>query len=275
MKKLLLKFITLSVVCLFGVLFANNANAQNQQGLTGTVTGNDGEPIIGATIFVTGTQNGTLAGIDGSFDLSNVPANGTIEVSFIGYTTQKIPVNSQSRIDIILEEDVLMLEEVVVVGYGTLRRQNFTGSVATTNISDSPVANISTTNALDLLRGVSSGIALSQSNPSGSAGEAGFEPNIQVRGQRSISGDQNPLLVVDGVIFMGSINDLDPNIIESMSVLKDATSLAAYGSQAANGVIMITTMKGKVGKPMITFNSNVDISNPNFKPDISRCGRLH
>jgi TonB-linked SusC/RagA family outer membrane protein len=262
MKKIYLKLTILSVVCLFGVLFANNAGAQDLQGLTGTVYDTNGEPVIGATVVVSGTQNGTLAGVDGSFTLSNVPSNGTIEVSSIGYITQKTPVNGQSSITVILEEDILMLEEVVVVGYGTMKRQNFTGSVATLSVEDSPVSNISTTNALGLLRGLSSGVTLSQS------GEAGRSPSIQIRGQRSISGGSAPLIVVDGVIFMGSLNDIDPNIIESMSVLKDATSLAAYGSQAANGVIMVTTKKGQVGKPTMVFNSYVAISRPNMRPDM-------
>jgi TonB-dependent SusC/RagA subfamily outer membrane receptor len=228
-----------------------NTASQQQIAVRGVVTDAEtGETLPGVYVRIEGSNTGAVTGPDGSYTVQVPGQNSVLSFSFIGYQTYTVNVGAQTVINVALESEAIALEEVVVVGYGTMRRQNFTGSVSTLNITDSPIANLSSTNALDLLRGVSSGITLSQS------GEAGREPSIQVRGQKSISGSSNsPLIVVDGIIFMGSLNDLDPNIIESMSVLKDATSLAAYGSQAANGVIMVTTKKGAIGKPMIRFST--------------------
>ena len=143
-----------------------------------------------------------------------------------------------------MEEEGQALNEVVVVGYGTVQRKNFTGSVSTVNVANSPVANIPTTSAMNVLRGSVTGITMSQEQG------AGQNPSVQVRGQKSVNGGSSPLIVVDGVIYMGPYSDIDPNTIQSVSVLKDATSLAAYGSQAANGVIMVTTKKGVLGSCM-------------------------
>jgi len=241
-----------------------NTASQQQIAVRGVVTDAEtGETLPGVYVRIEGSNTGAVTGPDGSYTVQVPGQNSVLSFSFIGYQTYTVNVGAQTVINVALESEAIALEEVVVVGYGTMRRQNFTGSVSTLNITDSPIANLSSTNALDLLRGVSSGITLSQS------GEAGREPSIQVRGQKSISGSSNsPLIVVDGIIFMGSLNDLDPNIIESMSVLKDATSLAAYGSQAANGVIMVTTKKGAIGKPMIRFSTYAALSRPNFRPDM-------
>ena len=158
----------------------------------------------------------------------------------------------------------------MAIGYGTTTRRNFTGAVTNVSVSDSPLSQVQTTSALDLLSGVTTGVQLSQT------GEAGASSNILVRGQKSIgTGDAvldaaaaNPLIVLDGVIFNGSIESIDPGIIENISVLKDATSLAAYGSQAANGVIMITTKKGAIGKPVINVRTSTTLITPNYRPDI-------
>lgn len=234
--------------------------AQNRQ-ITGTVVDANGEPLIGVGIVVSGTTTGTVTDVDGTFAL-NVPAGAILEVSSVGFVTQSIAVGDKTRFDIVLEEDAELIEGTVVVGYGTTRRQNFTGSVATYKVGDTPLANTTTQNALEFLRGTATGVTLSQS------GVAGATPSMRIRGQKSISGGSDPLIVRDGVIFQGSINDIDPNTIESISVMKDATSLAAYGSQAANGVIMITSKKGQVGKPMINFRGTVGISEQNVKPDL-------
>lgn len=258
-KKLLL-MMKLSLILLFVGMLQSLAQ---QVVVTGTVTdANTGEDLPGVTIQVQGTMTGAISQTDGTYSV-NVPEGSNILVySFVGYTTQEVAIDGRSVIDVAMVEEITALEEVIVVGYGVTTRRYFTGSVATLDIDDSPVANLASTNALDLLRGRTSGITLSQS------GEAGREPSIQVRGQRSISGGSDPLIVLDGVIFMGSLNDIDPNIISSIQVLKDATSLAAYGSQAANGVLMVTTKRGKLGKPMFSFNSYVALSQPNFRPDM-------
>ena len=258
MKKKLL----LLVLALMGAV---SLWAQNRQ-ISGTVADANGEPLIGVGIIVKGTTTGTTTDVDGSFALT-VPEGAVLEISSIGYVSQEIAVGNQSSFNIVLDEDNEMLEGTVVIGYGTVKRTNFTGSVTNVNVGESAVANTPKTNALDMLRGLAPGLSMSQS------GIAGATPNLQVRGQKSISATTNPsvsqpLIVLDGVIFKGSINDIDPTTIESMSVLKDATSLASYGSQAANGVIMITSKKGAAGKPMINFRGSVSLVGQNYTPTL-------
>jgi len=261
--------IQLSLILIFTGILQISASVSpaesiiQQQLISGTVKeASTGEALPGVNIVIEGTTIGTLSDANGKFTLQQPNQNAVIVFSFIGYVTQKVTYAGQSTLDIDLVAELTNLDEVVVIGYGTTRRQNFTGAVSTLNVSESPVANTPNTNGLDFLRGRTSGITLSQS------GEAGRSPSMQVRGRRSISGGSNPLIVLDGVIFQGSLNNIDPNIIESMSVLKDATSLAAYGSQAANGVIMVTTKKGIAGKPMFRLNSYIALSQPNFRPDM-------
>jgi TonB-linked SusC/RagA family outer membrane protein len=235
---------------------------QSNRRIEGVISDEFGEPIIGANVVVKGTSNGTVTDLDGKFSL-NVSNSDVLVITYISYITQEIPVGNQTSFSITLEEDTQNLDEVVVVGYGTTKRRNFTGSVSILNTAEGGVANTAPNNALDMLRGLTPGLSLSQS------GVAGSTPSIQIRGQKSInSSSSNPLIVLNGVIFMGTLNDIDPAIVESMSVLKDATSLAAYGSQAANGVIMIATKKGDRGKPMIDFRGSVALVTPNYKPDI-------
>ena len=236
------------------------AMAQNVS-ISGKVADANGEPLIGVSILVQGTTTGTMTDIDGNFAL-DVPAGAIIEVSSIGFVTQAIPVGQQRTFNIVLEEDAELLEGTVVIGYGTVKRTNFTGSVATYNVSDGPVANVPKTNAIEMLRGLAPGLSISQS------GVAGAAPSMQVRGQKSISGGSDPLIVLDGVIFKGSLQDIDPDAIESMSVMKDATTLASYGSQAANGVIMVTMKKGQKGKPTINFRGSVGLVQQNFVPEL-------
>lgn len=239
--------------------------AQNHQ-VSGTVADPSGEPLIGVGIVIKGTTTGTMTDVDGTFSLS-VPAGAVLEISSIGYASQEITVGDKSVLNIVLEEDAELIEGTVVIGYGTVKRTNFTGSVNTVNVAEGGIANAPRTNALEMLRGVAPGLSMSQS------GIAGATPNLQIRGQKSISASSDPsvsqpLIVLDGVIFKGSINDIDPTTIESMSVLKDATSLASYGSQAANGVIMITSKKGTAGKPMINFRGSVSMVEQNYTPKL-------
>lgn len=234
--------------------------------ITGKVSDVNGEPVIGVGILVKGTTTGTASDADGTFSLT-VPDNAVLSISSIGYVSQEIAVGNKTHFDIVMEEDSQLLEGTVVIGYGTVKRTNFTGSVTNVNVGESPVSNMPKTNALDMLRGLAPGLSMSQS------GIAGSTPNLQVRGQKSIGATNNPsvsqpLIVLDGVIFKGSINDIDPTTIESMSILKDATSLASYGSQAANGVIMITSKKGAVGKPMVNFRGSVSLVEQNYTPKL-------
>ena len=246
---------------LFFLLFGIATMNAQQYTLTGSVFDEVGDPIIGATIMVEGTSRGTATDLDGNFTI-NVSEGETLKISYVGYIGQTINIKGQNNLQISLQPDSSMLDDVVVVGYGTIQRKNFTGSVSTVKVADSPLSVIPSTSAVDALRGTVTGINMSQQTT------AGGTPSIVVRGQKSVNGGSDPLIVVDGVIFQGSLADLDPGMIESMSVLKDATSLAAYGSQAANGVLMITTKKGIQGKPIVSFKGSWAWSNPASKPDL-------
>lgn len=228
--------------------------------ISGTVVDESGLPVIGAAVIQQGSAtNGTVTDENGLFQI-RVPAGTGLEVSCIGYTTRT--ATATPGMNIVLDEDSELLAGTVVIAYGTVKRTNLTGSVATYNVADSPLSNVPHTNAAEMLRGLATGVSISQS------GVAGDRPSIQIRGQKSVSGSSDPLIVLDGVIYKGSIDDIDPTSIESMSVMKDATSLASYGSQAANGVIMITSKKGSRGKASINFRSSVSLVQQNYKPEI-------
>ena len=208
-------------------------------------------------------NSGTITDIDGQYSLE-VGSNSILVVSYIGYITQEIPVGKNNTLDVLLREDTETLDEVIVIGYGTTKRKDFTGSVSSVKLENSPIALSPNLNALESLKGNVSGLDIGATN------SAGGEPSMQMRGQKSISGSNDPLIVVDGVIFMGSINDINPNDIASYDVLKDATSAAAYGSRSANGVIIITTKRGKTGKPVVTFNATGSMQTWQNKPDLMK-----
>ena len=234
---------------------------QDKRLITGIVKDQNGEPIIGANVVEKGTTNGTVTDIDGKFSI-NVASDATLSISYIGYRAVEIVVKNQDSYDIVLHEDSEALDEVIVIGYGTTKRKDFTGSVSSVKMENSPIALAANMNALEALKGNVTGLDIGATNT------AGGTPSMQIRGQNSISGSNDPLVVVDGVIFMGSLNDINPNDIATYDVLKDATSAAAYGSRSANGVIMITTKKGKQGKPVINFNVSGSMQTWQRKPDI-------
>lgn len=243
---------------------AQSAVPPVQQGkVTGHIVDTAGEPVIGATVRVQGTSIGTTTDIDGNFTL-DAASNSILEVSYIGYQTQLLKAQSGKMLAVTLKEDTQLLDEVVVIGYGTTTRKEFTGSVASLKLEDSPIALSPNTNALEALKGSVSGLDIGATNT------AGGQPSMLVRGQTSISGDNNPLLIVDGVIYMGALNDINPNDIASIDVLKDATSAAAYGSRAANGVIVITTKRGKQGKPIINLNLTGSMQNWHRQPELMK-----
>lgn len=254
-------------LCMMGTISRSVAGEVDSTRVTkwkifGRVIDEQGEPIIGAAILEQGTTNGCVTDTLGNYKLT-VKAGAVLRVSFVGYVTREIVLKKEGMRNVRLRVDNEELEEVVVVGYGSVARKNFTGSVSVINTAESPLALLPNTNSMDVLRGTVTGITVSQQQGAGQA------PSLQVRGQKSIGGStSNPLIVMDGVIFMGSLRDIDPNIIESMSVLKDATSLAAYGSQAANGVVMITTKQGKLGKPVLNFNASWTLSEMANRPEV-------
>ncbi len=232
---------------LMGVAFGF---AQTQ--LSGSVTDANGEPIPGATIIVQETNNGTTSDFDGNFSIA-VDPNQNLEISYLGYTTQIIQFSGQDNISISLVEDQNELDEIVVTGYGTRKRSQLTGAVA--KIGGDAVAAVQAARVDDALAGKLSGVLIQNQD-----GSPGADPKIQIRAASSISGASNPLIVVDGYPISGGIQSINPNDIQSLEVLKDAASAAIYGSRGANGVILVTTKKGKSGKASFSYNSYTSFS---------------
>lgn len=223
-----------------------SVSAQNVT-VKGIVTDKTGETVIGASVVEKGnTGNGTITDIDGKYTLS-VPSNATLVFSYVGMTTQEIAVKGQNSIHVILNEDAQALEEVVVIGYGAVKRKDLTGSVATVN-SD-VLAAVPVASATEALTGKMAGVQITTTEGSPDA-----EMKIRVRGGGSITGDNTPLFIVDG-FPVESISDIPASDIEDMTVLKDASSTAIYGSRGANGVILVTTKSGKEGKMNISYNA--------------------
>ncbi|MCH5218190.1 MAG: TonB-dependent receptor [Muribaculaceae bacterium] len=227
----------------------------------GTVVDEYGDALIGATVMEKGTTNGTAADFDGNFELS-VPSNATLVVSYVGYDPMDVPVNGRTEIHVVMKENAEMLGEVMVIGYGTVKKADATGSVAVVT-PDEVAAGISTS-AQDLLVGASPGVVVT---PNGGAPQGGA--SIRIRGGASLSANNDPLIVLDGVPLgnddsgLGnSIGMISPDNIESMTILKDASATAIYGSRASNGVIIITTKKGKSGRPQVNFSANMTVNTP-------------
>lgn len=225
-----------------------SAIAQDGISVRGTVTDHTGMPLVGVNIVVKGTTIGTVTDIDGNFDLQDVPEGTVLQVSYIGYKSQE--VNVREKMTIVLNEDNELLDEVVVVGYGTQKKVNMTGAVSSVKVGaleDRPV-----TNATNALAGLAAGLSVTNTG----GGTPGFEsPTIRIRGQGTLN-NSDPLVVIDGMAG-ASISDINPQDIETISILKDAASSAIYGSRAANGVILITTKKGSEGSARITYSGNV------------------
>ena len=235
---------------LFAV-FAIGAFAQNK--VTGTVVDVQGEPIIGASVVVKGTSNGTVTDFDGKFTVANAPAKGNLEISYIGYKTQVLALAGKSQFSVTLEEDRQLLDEVVVVGYGVQKKSDVTGALA--HMDAKELTNMPVSNALQAMQGKAAGVDITNSQRPGEVG------SITVRGQRSIDASNGPLYVVDGMtIQTGGIENINPADIESIEVLKDASSTAIYGSRGANGVVLVTTKKGKQGKVTLNYSGTVTFS---------------
>lgn len=227
---------------------AAGAPQQNRrQKVTGVITDAKGEPVIGANVMVKGTGNGTITDVDGHFNL-DVQGNDVLEISYIGYTTTSVKVGSQKHLQVKLVEDTKLLDEVVVVGYGTTNKQAITGSVIKANID--AYRDVSTNNIMETLKGSIPGLNIGGTNTAGAVG------GYTIRGQNSPSGN-TPLVVVDGAIFDGSLADFPSEDIEDLTVLKDASAAAVYGSRSANGVILITTKRGRSNSKKPEFNVNL------------------
>ncbi|MBN2732595.1 MAG: SusC/RagA family TonB-linked outer membrane protein, partial [Balneolaceae bacterium] len=243
----------------YGIYLANSAASKVpvQEVISGTVTDAEtGETVPGVNILVQGTTIGTSTGGNGEYELTVPSLQDTLVASFVGYETQRIPINGRTTIDIQLVPATLQGEELVVVGYGTQRAEDVTGSVS--QVQSSTIENQPVADPAEALQGAAPNLTIQQ--PSGEPG-AGF--NINVRGISTMN-NNDPLVVVDGVVG-GSLSDLNPNNIKTISVLKDAGSAAIYGSRAANGVILVTTKSGtKNSDPTVTFSSQVGVNSPNI-----------
>lgn len=220
--------------------------------IQGTVKDKVGESVIGASVVEKGTTNGTITDFDGNFALE-VPANATLVISYIGYKTQEIPVAGKKKIQIILKEDTETLDEVVVIGYGSARKSDVTGSIA--SVGGDKLREVPATNITYALQNRVAGVDMAQTSS-----QPGASMQIRIRGTRSLTASNDPLVVLDGIPFMGNLSDINPGDIKSMDILKDASSTAIYGSRGANGVILITTHKGAQGSPAkFTYNGYVGL----------------
>ena len=229
------------------LLFAVVSMAQNKITVSGVVTDKTGETVIGASVRVKGQENmGTITDIDGKYQILGVPANATLIFSYIGMKEQEVALNGRSTVNLMMEEDSQLIEEVVVVGYGSAKKRDLTGSIVTVKAAE--IASKPSTNPLASIQGKVAGVQVINT------GRAGQDPEIRVRGTNSING-YTPLYVVDG-LFTDNINYLNTADIESMEILKDPSSLAIFGVRGANGVIIITTKKAKVGQTRVNINGS-------------------
>lgn len=245
------------VLGMFTAMLSLDISAQNIQ-VHGVVKDTNGETIIGASVVQKGTKNATVTDLNGAFTLS-VPANSTLSFTYMGYKEKDVPLNGKNNVDIVLAEDNQQLSEVVVVGYGTMRKRDLTGAVgslANKDLKDQPVANLG-----QALQGKVSGLQVFD------AGKPGDNVSIKIRGLGSIN-NCDPLVVIDGVPTDLGLNNLNMADIERIDVLKDASATAIYGSRGANGVILITTMKGKDGRGHLILNMNLSAQNATKKPHL-------
>ena len=228
--------------------------AYAQKTVTGTVKDATGEPMIGVSVVVDGTSIGGVTDLDGNFTIQKVPNSGVLKFSYVGYKEQKVSVAGKNSLDIVLQEDAMGLDEVVVVGYGTMKKKDLTGAVASVKTDD--IAQVAAPDALQAMQAKVPGVDLISGD-----GQAGSAVSITLRGNRSITASNSPLIIVDGVEYTGSL-DIPASDIESMDILKDASSTAIYGTKGANGVIIITTKRGQAGKTRINFSAYLAMKSP-------------
>lgn len=243
---------------------ANSLQSQQNNGkfkITGNVADNNGEPIIGASVVVSGTKNGTVTDIDGNFTLVSNSETPTLNISYVGFDTQNIKVRPGQTVKVTLKENAQSLEELVVVGYGSQKKVNVIGSIAT--VDSKSLEARSASDVSNMLTGQMSGVTITQT--SGNPGQDGG--TIRVRGVGSFGATPSPLVLVDGM--PGSLSDITPDEIENISVLKDASSAAIYGSRAANGVVLVTTKRGKEGRTKVSYNGSVGFSKAAELPEMA------
>lgn len=244
--KSILNFNVRNLCFVFVMLVVQCAFAQDRT-ITGTVTDNKQEPLIGVNVVVKGNISvGAITDLDGKYSLSVPEGKATLVFSYIGYVTQEVSVGSRNTVDVVLVDDAQALDEVVVVGYGVVKKRDLVGSIASVKSQD--ITAVPTSNVLESMQGKIAGLDMTRSS-----GQPGSSFNFTIRGNRSLTASNAPLILVDGIAY-GTDIDINPNDVESIEVLKDASTTAIYGSRGANGVILVTTKKGKEGKAKIDFN---------------------
>ena len=250
MKKYLL---IICCLCTYMLAFAQ------QRSVTGTVVDDLGQPLIGVSILEKGTTNGVITDMDGNFSLKLTSENPTLVFSYIGYKTQEVSVGGKTTLNVTMSEDAEQLDEVVVVGYGVQKKSSMTASVS--SVSSKEIVKTMSSNVASTLQGRMPGVDIVQQ-----AGVAGADVNILVRGAASF-GATEPLYVIDGAFSNNGLTSINPNDIESIEILKDGAAAAIYGSRAANGVVLITTKRGKSGKPVVEINGSFAVQTPTNIPD--------
>lgn len=252
----------LSLLFFFMAFISVQVYAQNIK-ISGTViSGSDNYPIIGANILVKGSTIGTITDVDGNFSFE-APKGSTLIVSYIGYQSQEMQVSSNAPLKIILSEDTEKLDEVVVIGYGSQKKSDMTGGIVA--VGNEKLQMVSTNNLMDKLAGQVPGLNITMEKASPSEDQV-----LRVRGENSLTADNSPLIVLDGIPYSGSLGDIDPDNIENLSVLKDASSAAIYGSRGANGVILIQTKKGKKGTATVSYKGQIGLSQPERRVDVMK-----
>lgn len=267
-NKLLLTSAMASALCVTYVAPINASNSrilvevsqQNNRRVTGKVTSTTGEPLIGVSIIIKGTTTGTTTDLDGNFVLNNVTQGATLKCSYVGYETQEVKVVFGKSLDIQLKDDAQMLDEVVAIGYGTVKKRDITGAVA--SVGNNELTTVPVSSPVEAMQGKLAGVRVTM--PEGSPDA---EIVIRVRGGGSITRDNSPLYIVDG-FPVNSINDIPTSEIESIDVLKDASSTAIYGSRGANGIVLVTTRSGKAGKVTVNYNAYIGFKNAISKTDV-------
>lgn len=243
----------------YGCISYTQEVLQNSVKITGKVVDVQGEPVIGATVMEKGTTNGIITDVDGNFTL-NVSPNRKLQVSYVGYQTQEITIGSNRTLRITLKEDSELLDEVVVVGYGTMKKSDLTGAIS--SVSTETLVRGGNANAIGALQGSVAGVSILKSN-----NKPGGGYDIKIRGVSSISGSSAPLVVIDGIPG-ASLDNINPDDIEKIDILKDASSTAIYGSRATNGVVMVTTKKGSLGDPKISYSGYAGFRNYTHVPEM-------
>ncbi len=252
--------------CLFFlalIMLSVAAIAQNSRTIKGKVTDSNGEPLAGANVVVKGTNTGMVTDINGNYEIAvDNPENAVLVFSFLGFITKEYEVGNSGVIDVNLDENVTALDELVVIGYGTVKKRDLTGSVS--SIKSSEITKTASNNALQSMQGKISGLDITKES-----GESGSGINIDLRGNRSVWASNKPLFLVDGIEY-GSTLDINSSDIASIEVLKDASSTAIYGSRGANGVVIITTKKGAAAaeKVKVSFNTYVSFNSPTNLPKL-------